>query len=254
MVLARKVMVIEKKSVVTFPQLRQQDCLLCQGTDYREEAQVVSECAEAATLRASTTARNMRVAWAEFPREIAGAISGSALFSLFRSHFMPLTKRRKLSVDENIAGDPPPKDLTLDNLGDEAGDSSDASEDASDDEQPGSSDSDSLGTEDEIAEAQRPTKSKKTQKRKRRATSPSQFGATLQSLLGTDAPTNLPLSLKPSVAKKRTEEILEVKAKKLLEGEKKEKEERNHVTDVIGGWGGESERSLRKVAQRGGTC
>ncbi len=43
-----------------------------------------------------------------------------------------------------------------------------------------------------------------------------------------------------------------MKAKKLLEGERKEKEERNHITDVIGGWGGESERTLRKVAQRGG--
>lgn len=92
----------------------------------------------------------------------------------------------------------------------------------------------------------------KTQKRKRRATSPSQFGATLQSLLNTNAPSNLPLALKPSVAKRRADEVLEVKAKRFLDGEKKDKEEKNHISDVIGGWGGESERSLRKVAQRGG--
>ena len=109
-----------------------------------------------------------------------------------------------------------------------------------------------MDTEDEIVEAQRNQKSKKTQKRKRRATSPSRFGAALQSLLSTNAPASQPLSLKPSVAKKRKDEILEVKAKRVLEGEKKEKEEKNHITDVIGGWGGESERSLRKVAQRGG--
>ena len=33
----------------------------------------------------------------------------------------------------------------------------------------------------------------------------------------------------------------------------KEKEEKGRIKDVIGGWGGESERALRKVAQRGGT-
>ena len=113
-------------------------------------------------------------------------------------------------------------------------------------------DSESLATEDEIAQAQRNAKSHKTQKRKRRATSPSRFGSTLQALLKTDAPSNVPLSLKPSVAKRRTDEILEGKARKLLEGEKKEQEEKNHVEDVIGGWGAERERSLRKVAQRGG--
>jgi len=34
--------------------------------------------------------------------------------------------------------------------------------------------------------------------------------------------------------------------------ERKEKEDKNRIRDVIGGWGGESERALRKVAQRGG--
>lgn len=116
------------------------------------------------------------------------------------------------------------------------------------------SEADSIPTEDEIAVVQRSRKSKKTQKRKRRATSPSHFGSTLQNLLKTDVPSNAPLALKPSVAKLREEEVIETKARRLLEGEKKEKEEKCHVTDVIGGWGGESERSFRKVAQRGGEC
>ena len=106
-------------------------------------------------------------------------------------------------------------------------------------------------TEDEIAEA-RLAKSKKTLKRKHRATDPSNFGATLQSLLKTDAPSGVPLSLKPSVARRQHDEKLELKAKKLLKGERKSKEEVGRILDVIGGWGAESERSLRKVAQRGG--
>jgi hypothetical protein len=106
-------------------------------------------------------------------------------------------------------------------------------------------------TEHEIAEA-RPAKSKKTLKRKHRATDPSNFGATLQSLLETDAPSGLPLSLKPSTARRRNEEKHELKAKKLLRGEKKSKEQVGRIKDVIGGWGVEGERTLRKVAQRGG--
>ena len=109
----------------------------------------------------------------------------------------------------------------------------------------------SRNTDDEIADGQR-TKSKKTLKRKRRATEPSHFGATLQSLLNTDAPSGLPLSLKPSVAHQKNEAKLELEAKKVIQIERKEKEERGRIRDVIGGWGGESERSLRKVAQRGG--
>ncbi|KAI0257469.1 Rrp15p-domain-containing protein [Lactifluus subvellereus] len=108
----------------------------------------------------------------------------------------------------------------------------------------------SIDTEDEIAEA-RHVKSKKTLKRKHRATDPSNFGATLQSLLKTDAPSGLPLSLKPSVARRHNDEKLELRAKKLLKVEKKSKEEVGRIKDVIGGWGGESERALRKVAQRG---
>ncbi|KAF8481264.1 Rrp15p-domain-containing protein [Russula ochroleuca] len=105
-------------------------------------------------------------------------------------------------------------------------------------------------TEDEIAGA-RLTKSKKTLKRKHRATDPSNFGASLQTLLKTDAPSGLPLSLKPSAARRHNDEKLELKAKKLLKGERKSKEEVGRIRDVIGGWGGEGERTLRKVAQRG---
>ncbi|KAI0652122.1 Rrp15p-domain-containing protein [Trametes meyenii] len=104
-------------------------------------------------------------------------------------------------------------------------------------------------TEDEIADAKL-AKSKKTLKRKRRATDAVNFGATLQSLLTTNAP-EAPLSLKPSLARKRKEEKLEAKGKQVLQVEKKEKEDRGHITDVIGGWGGEGERALRKIAQRG---
>lgn len=110
----------------------------------------------------------------------------------------------------------------------------------------------SRNTDDEIADGQR-MKSKKTLKRKRRATEPSHFGATLQSLLNTDAPSGLPLSLKPSVAHQKNDAKLEIEAKKAIQTERKEREERGRIRDVIGGWGGESERSLRKVAQRGGT-
>lgn len=106
-------------------------------------------------------------------------------------------------------------------------------------------------TADEI-ENLKQKKSKKTAKRKLRATGSTTFGATLQSLLNTDAPTSLPLSLKPSIARKRNDEKLEQKAKRVLHVERKEKEDKNRIRDVIGGWGGESERALRKVAQRGG--
>lgn len=107
--------------------------------------------------------------------------------------------------------------------------------------------------EDEEIVNLRPPKSEQTKKRKIRATAPDKFGLTLQSLLNTDAPSELPLSLKPSLARKRNDEKLEVKAKKALAAEKKEKEEKGRVSDIIGGWGAESERGLRKVAQRGGT-
>ena len=133
--------------------------------------------------------------------------------------------------------------------------SSDTGEDSLEEEHPDgdqmSWEGDSPDTEDEIATA-KAIKSKKTLKRKRRATDPSNFGATLNALLGTDAPSSLPLSLKPSATRKRNEEKRELKAKKAQRIEKKEKEDKGHISDVIGGWGGEGERALRKVAQRGG--
>ena len=97
-------------------------------------------------------------------------------------------------------------------------------------------------------------KSKNTSRRKIRATAPSKFGATLQSLLNTDAPTTLPLSLQPSVAQRHNHERLEKRARNVLQVKKKEQEDRGRIRDVIGGWGAEGERGLRKVAQRGGVC
>ena len=118
--------------------------------------------------------------------------------------------------------------------------------------------------------------------RKRRAIPPSSFGQALTALLETstsktakppakqasdepgsveplptlvqNTPDTAVLALKKtSLAKKRrAEEKSEAKAAKAQSSERKEREDRNRVTDVIGGWGGESERALRKVAQRGG--
>lgn len=156
---------------------------------------------------------------------------------------MPPTKRRKVASPAtealSDANESAPSDAR----------SVSEHEAASDD---GGSESDgAVSSEDEMAEVKR-AKSKKTLKRKHRATDANRFGAALQTLLSTDAPSNLPLSLKPSIARKRNDDKLESKGKKVLEVEKKEKEEKGRIQDVIGGWGGESERALRKVAQRGG--
>lgn len=142
---------------------------------------------------------------------------------------------------------PPLKRQKLDSRDDE-----ELQSNASDDDSGGFSGSDS-GSDEQI-EGLKPQKSKQTKKRKIRAAAPSAFGATLQSLLNTDAPSTLPLSLKPSVTRKRNDEKLEMRAKKVLQVERKEKEDKGRITDVIGGWGGEGERALRKVAQRGGQC
>ena len=162
--------------------------------------------------------------------------------NLFRPPMSP-TKRQKLEKNPDVNSDEEVVDQTSD-----AGEV-DLEEEYSDDDQ--TSAGDSPDTEDEIAAA-KANKSKKTLKRKRRATDPSSFGATLNALLSTNAPTSLPLSLKPSAARKRNEEKQELKAKKAQRIEKKEREDKGHISDVIGGWGGESERALRKVAQRGG--
>ena len=109
-------------------------------------------------------------------------------------------------------------------------------------------------TEDEIADALRRKKSKKTAKRKLRATEPAQFGSTLEGLLNTSIPgsSTTPLALKPSINRRKREEREGLIARRAMESEKKEHEEVGRVTDIIGGWGGENERALRKVAQRGG--
>ncbi|TFY83994.1 hypothetical protein EWM64_g6 [Hericium alpestre] len=151
---------------------------------------------------------------------------------------MPPTKRQKRSQDKDAESE---SQWVSDAEMDEAGSSSAAS----------SSRASSPDTEDEITAAQGPQKSKKTLKRKHRATEPSKFGVTLQSLLSTDTPSAAPLSLKPSIARRRNDEKLEKKAKQAVKTEKKDKEEKGRVKDVIGGWGGEGERALRKVAQRG---
>ena len=149
---------------------------------------------------------------------------------------MPPNKRQRLS---------PPEDHNDDERSDLHGDSSESSIDDQEDEGMESED-------DEEIQDLKPQKSRQTSKRKLRATGSSKFGAALQSLLDTNAPSTLPLSLKPSIARKRNDEKLELRAKKVLQIEKKEKEDKARVKDVIGGWGGESERALRKVAQRGG--
>ena len=144
---------------------------------------------------------------------------------------MPPNKRQKLS---------PAEDHSSDECSKLSGKFSESSFDDREDE------------EDEEIQDLKPQKSRQTSKRKLRATGSSKFGATLQSLLDTNTPSTLPLSLKPSIARKRNDEKLELRAKKVLQIEKKEKEDKARVKDVIGGWGGESERALRKVAQRGG--
>ncbi|KAH9937202.1 Rrp15p-domain-containing protein [Fomitopsis serialis] len=155
----------------------------------------------------------------------------------------PPTKRRKLTPrpEEEFSG------AEESNSGDRSDSLHEADSEADGSENDAGSSPD---TDDEIGEPKW-AKSKKTLKRKHRATDATRFGATLQTLLSTDAPSALPLSLKPSIARKRNDEKLETKGKKVLEVEKKEKEEKGRIRDVIGGWGGESERALRKVAQRG---
>jgi hypothetical protein len=112
---------------------------------------------------------------------------------------MPPTKRQKLEENSDVDSD---NDEVVNRTSDAGEDG--LEEEYSDDDQM-SSEGDSPDTEDDIAAA-KASKSKKTLKRKRRATDPSNFGATLNALLSTDAPSSLPLSLKPSAARKRNEE------------------------------------------------
>jgi hypothetical protein len=106
--------------------------------------------------------------------------------------------------------------------------------------------------EDEILLADT-VKSKKTSKRKLRATSPSQFGATLMSLLSGEPQSEVALALEPHVVRQQKQDREKLKERKLRGETQKDAEEKGRITDVIGGWGGEGERELRKVAQRGGS-
>ncbi|KAF9481034.1 hypothetical protein BDN70DRAFT_876917 [Pholiota conissans] len=157
---------------------------------------------------------------------------------------MPPHKRQKIALPEEHHGEDEDSAVSFSN--------SEGSDDDQDDErmEEDSADGSEIDEEEEI-EGMKPQKSKQTSKRKIRATGSSKFGATLEFLLKTETPSTLPLSLKPSIARKRNDEKLESRAKKVLQIEKKEKEDKARVKDVIGGWGGESERALRKVAQRG---
>ncbi|UZJ51336.1 hypothetical protein CBS101457_000656 [Exobasidium rhododendri] len=111
-------------------------------------------------------------------------------------------------------------------------------------------------TDDELAAA-RNGKSKKTAKRKRRATSPSTFGAALEGLLGKadeekaddDGSEEMKsstlqgkgqstiLSLAPHIRRSAQSSRLNEKASRLAVEAKKKREERARVKDVIGGWG-----------------
>ena len=87
-------------------------------------------------------------------------------------------------------------------------------------------------------------KSQKMLKCKRQATSPSRFGAGLEALLEMASGMPALLSLKPGLRRWQKGEKLECGARKLLEGEKKEQEEKGRIRDVIGGWGVEREHAL----------
>jgi hypothetical protein len=165
---------------------------------------------------------------------------------------MPPTKKRKLNAEADnksvISESEDEKQMSgIEGPGEE--DWSSESEGS----QSSSSAASSPDTEEEIARAHIKKRSKKTSKRKIRATSPSRFGDTLEALLNTTTPAAAPLALKPSIQRRINHERNDIKKRKRLEGEKKDHEEIGRITDVIGGWGGENERALRKVAQRGGT-
>jgi hypothetical protein len=108
-------------------------------------------------------------------------------------------------------------------------------------------------TEDEIAHVQEAgLKSKKTLKRKLRATSPTHFGETLNELLVGQPNEEIPLTLPRRFERQREREKEDIHLRKAQGQAKKDAEEVGRITDIIGGWGAENERALRKVAQRGG--
>jgi len=156
----------------------------------------------------------------------------------------PPAKRRKIEINDK-------EDVEMKDVEESGPDESSDEHEWFSENENSSIASSSPDTDTEIALAKTATKSKKTAKRKLRATLPSQFGQTLEALLNTSVPAEVPLALKPSIGRRRNDEKLDIRARKVLEMEKKEHEEIGRVRDVIGGWGGENERALRKVAQRG---
>jgi len=107
-------------------------------------------------------------------------------------------------------------------------------------------------TEDEMARAQETgSKSKKTLKRKLRATSPAHFGEILDELLAGQPNGDIPLSLPRRFERQREKEREDIQLRKVQGQAKQDAEELGRITDIIGGWGVENERALRKVAQRG---
>lgn len=154
------------------------------------------------------------------------------------------------------------------------------SEDAMEEDDQISVDDDEPDTEDEIEAAKGAgSKSKKTAKRKRRATSPTSFGSALEGLLGIAPSTSADAlemldeaaendndeeaaadesETRPPVSKKKKKPIQEVpailslaphlrrsaqstslsaRAARIALEQKRRREERSHVKDVIGGWG-----------------
>lgn len=127
-----------------------------------------------------------------------------------------------------------------------------------------------------------------TAERKRRAVSPGAFGEALEQLLGvgdTQRSEEQPeardgiLSLAPGIRKTANASTMRAKAARLMLEQRRQREERAHIKDVIGEWGPPGvqtssgpvyteamdvwlqqggtkgyERRLRKTAQRGGTC
>ncbi|CAO1635034.1 unnamed protein product [Sympodiomycopsis kandeliae] len=133
-----------------------------------------------------------------------------------------------------------------------------------------SNDASEADTEDEIENA-REGKSKKTQKRKRRAISPTSFGEALSAFLGDDdddgAQASAPkkehpttregktkvtpktaahqapiFSLAPSVRSRISSIQLNAKASRIALEERRRREEQYRVRDLIGGWGKPGER------------
>jgi hypothetical protein len=111
------------------------------------------------------------------------------------------------------------------------------------------SDSDAPSDDSHIRQL-KPQSSKLTKKRKLRATNPAAFAATLKSLLTTQTASSHPLSLNTRLS--RNAPLQNSHSTSARANERKLLEEKGRIRDVIGGWGVQSEQSLRKNAQQGG--